>query len=447
MTFRDSIATAIDRNKGLCVVLSSFIYGIVLWGFAYTFTIIFVYIQEEFNSSTTATGWVGSAYYGLSNTLVIVMALLLKRFKYRTICLSGTVLAGLSLLASSFVQSIHGLFITYGVLYSTGTCLAFYVTIDLMKIFYSNSSKITRVSCFASMGGTVGLFIQSPLVGKLLTAIGWRSVLRIYSGLTLIVGFTCSMFMQTPDTRLNNRVKRGKNVDTGVKEDEEQDEKHNLWNVLTYPEWWCFFIGMVLTTTATLFSYVNIVDFMKYVGISPYVSSWILIGAAVADISGKTIFVVFGDRMTFPKLYILPPNNLLLAAIMIVLIYVRTSLHMIILVISMGLLRSIFHAIPWLATIELLGSRRNTESTVLTCLGYGIGSFCGTLVGGMSVDFTGSYDVGLLISCGMYFIGAIFLQAAPLYQKVFAPERYLVDNKMPSDPNYEYIIDSYVTTV
>ncbi|XP_071950912.1 uncharacterized protein [Antedon mediterranea] len=395
MTFRDSISTAIDRNKDLCVVLSSFIFGIVLWGFGYTFSILFVYIQEEFNSSTTAT--------------------------------------------------------------------------DLIKMHYANSPKITRVSCFATLGVTIGFFIQSPLVGKLLIAIGWRSVLRIYSGLTLIVGLTCSMFMQTPDTRHENKVKSGRDVDettTKPEQEEEhnlwnvltylygvvykQEEEHNLWNVLTCLEWWFFLIGMVLTTTATLFSYVNIVDFMKSAGISPYVSSWILTGSAVAEACGKTFLAVFGDRMTFPKLYILPPNNILLAAIMIVLIYARTSLHMIILVICMGFLRSIFHSIPYLATIELLGSRRNTESTVLTCLGYGIGSFCGTLVGGLSVDFTGSYDVGLLISCGMLIVGAIFLQAAPLYQKVFASERYLVDNKMASDKieiSYEYIIDSYITTV
>ncbi|XP_033111411.1 probable sulfoacetate transporter SauU [Anneissia japonica] len=451
MSFRDSVSAAVVRNLSLCVALSSFSCCFILWGFGYTYTLLFVPIQDEFDSTTTATGWVGSAYYGIGSTMAIMIGPLAKRFKYSTIFLAGFLLAGISLMVSSFVQSIHAFFVTYGVFYALGTCIGYYITMDLLKMHYANLFNFLFI----------GFLVQSPIVGKLLILVGWRGVLRIYAAITIIVGLTCRFIMQKPasfhdDTEEKNnssleiKDKFLKHEDRLEKKDTEQGRQNiNFWKIMAFPESWYFVIGMIITSTATMFSYINIVDFMKHIGISTYVSSWILAVAAGSELAGKFFFGMTGDRMRFPKMYTLAPANVLFAGMMVILIYARTSLHMILIIICIGVLKSIFHAMPWTATLELLGIGHNTEATILTCLGFGIGSLAGALVGGLSYDYTGSYDIGLLVSCGMYIVGAIFFQAAPLHQKMFAPERYLIDRRVAtiSEKHYEYIVDSYITTV
>ncbi|XP_071949830.1 monocarboxylate transporter 10-like [Antedon mediterranea] len=452
-----SLKNVIGCNKGLCIAISSFVCSFILWGFGYTFTILFVHIQDDFKSSTTATGWVGSSYYGIASTLAVLVGPLVKRFKYRTTFLMGILLSGISLFVSSFVQSITAFFITYGFIYASGTCISYYVSLILVKMYYSNSPYITRATYFSTMGATFGFMVQSPIVGKLLTVVGWRGVLRIYSGITIVVGLLCSNFMHEPlNCEEREKRERSTSEETFLKHKDKhfgnkEECEESVWCMLTFPETWYFFIGMVITSTATMFCYINIVDFMNYIGISTYVSSWILMAAAGSELSGKTVFAMFGDRIPMAKMYLLAPTNILFAGMMIILIYTRTTGHMIAWIICLGFLKSVFHAMPWTATIELLGSHRNTQSTVLGSLGYGIGSFSGTIVSGLSYDHTGSYQLGLLIGCAMYIVGALFFQAAPFHQRIFAPERYLIDKKpalsVSDDEQFDYVVDSYITTV
>ena len=44
----------------------------------------------------------------------------------------------------------------------------------------------------------------------------------------------------------------------------------------------------------------------------------------------------------------------------------------------------------------------------------------------MSVDHTGDYDVAVYASIGIYCLSALLYLAVPLYQRLFAPERYVM---------------------
>ena len=44
----------------------------------------------------------------------------------------------------------------------------------------------------------------------------------------------------------------------------------------------------------------------------------------------------------------------------------------------------------------------------------------------MSVDRTGNYDSAIYASIGIYCLSAMFYLAVPLYQRIFAKERYVM---------------------
>ena len=157
------------------------------------------------------SAWVGSLHLICYLCLGPLCAILTRRFAFRPVVFLGSVLFCLGLLLTSFIKDIPLFYLTYGILFGTGTSLLFM------------SSIIVLPFCFqANIATTVGLVIAAnsgftmwcgPVYEYLIRHYGWRATLRIIALLFIPLVASCALFpsrKQVPIGRL------GTNVNVGV---------------------------------------------------------------------------------------------------------------------------------------------------------------------------------------------------------------------------------------
>ncbi|MEW8342380.1 MAG: MFS transporter [Candidatus Thiodiazotropha taylori] len=147
--------------------------------------------------------WIGSLAYGLSMTFGPVTSMLVRRFGYSKVMMTGAAICAGSVIASSFATSIPQLFISFSVLYGIGTCMATGPTMTITAVYFDK--YLTIATGITVSGSSFGTLIMGPLSQVLIDSIGWRNAFRIYSGLHII-----TVLM---DSRIKASIPRSRNLE------------------------------------------------------------------------------------------------------------------------------------------------------------------------------------------------------------------------------------------
>ncbi|XP_072025398.1 monocarboxylate transporter 13-like [Amphiura filiformis] len=154
--------------------------GIFTWGIMLTYGLVFNSIQNEFNGTSASTGWVGSLALASACLGSPITSALLIYLPYRILVLGGSLLCTASLVCSSFVPSVHYLFLTYGLAYGFGVSLNNQATIVLILRIFSGSHD-SRALSIAVSGANIGKSYSSACMLDIIQGIvdhgkkGYRS--------------------------------------------------------------------------------------------------------------------------------------------------------------------------------------------------------------------------------------------------------------------------------
>ncbi|XP_041454545.1 uncharacterized protein LOC121407501 isoform X2 [Lytechinus variegatus] len=199
------LRTAIEwlRDRwGWIVTVASFVLYFITIGVLYCYGLIFISLQEDFKSSATIIGWIGSLAWAISTLTSPLTAILLRCCQTRIIALLGIIFCSSSLLISSYVTNVYSLFATFSVMYGMGINFAQHSTLCLIYTYFPKQNS-TRTISFALTGCQVGLLALNPLMAFFVASKGWRLALRIFSGIVFVPGVISCIILLPPRKKSN----------------------------------------------------------------------------------------------------------------------------------------------------------------------------------------------------------------------------------------------------
>ncbi|XP_022092159.1 monocarboxylate transporter 13-like [Acanthaster planci] len=443
----------INARWGWVVTLSAFFIFLTCFGTLYSFGILLIELQEEFGSGASETSWIGSIAIGLHALGTFVSSALVRRFDNRPVAIAGIFLCFGSVIVTSLMPLLEVLYFTFGVVYGVGINFIVISSINLI-LRYFPTKNCSRATGVALTGSTVGMLVMNQVVHHLIVAWGWRNMLRVVGAILLIVSVPCVSTYSQPSSKnlvladsiapleegegkekegvdeekkaLEEEKQRLKEKEAEAEEDEAKPSRCERLRNMAYPELWFLSVGIMGCCMTLTFYYVSMMSFMTTKGFDKSDSTLFMMVLAIAEVVGKVIIAAVADSLPFPKLYLFVLASLLGVVVMVVLLFATSLGLMLGLAVVCGLLvMSVFDTLPFSICVEVFGSTRGLDTSSVVIIMNGVGLILGSLLG-MSVDRTGNYDSAIFASVGIYCFSILLFLAVPIYQRLFAKERYVM---------------------
>ncbi|XP_041452826.1 uncharacterized protein LOC121405899 [Lytechinus variegatus] len=200
-----SLRQRVRRRWGLVVVVATFALYFMLYGILFSYNVLFVAFQQEFNSSATMTGWVGSIPLSISLMFAPLIKMASERFGYRSVSVFGILMVSAGIFVTSFLPSLLPMFGTYGLMSGIGAGVVTVCAFDLIVLYFPEKNTMRAVA-IAVTGSTAGMLSLTQVMDLTIREFGWRITLRIMGAFLFAVGLPCVLTYTLPvDQQENNR--------------------------------------------------------------------------------------------------------------------------------------------------------------------------------------------------------------------------------------------------
>ncbi|XP_033119923.1 monocarboxylate transporter 13-like [Anneissia japonica] len=398
---------------GWLITLAAFTLHFFTYGTLFSFGAMFVPLRDTFNSSETSVGWVGSISQGLGGLLSPFAGLMFEFIGFRFTTFIGISLCAGSLVLSSFVTSIPYMFVTFGLLFGTGTALVFNTSVNAVAAYFQGRSA--AASGIALCGMTVGTLTLNSFLGVLIINFGWRNMLRILAGALVITCFPSCLAFKEPSHDILAATKE-------MEADEDDLSKgRDVWKyvrIFMTVDMLLLFSAVTIYSIACAFHYINLISFMYSIGINESSGCLVVTILGAADGLGRLLSSVVGDRLPCSRLYTLVVACVVGAIPTFCLVFIETFGLMVVYAIILGISRGVIFTMQYPVALETFGVRRGVEALTNVILAMGLGTLLGSSVGGMSFDRTGSYETSFYICGGQLSFAATLVLILIYYRKV-----------------------------
>ncbi|XP_076098606.1 monocarboxylate transporter 4-like isoform X1 [Mytilus galloprovincialis] len=173
----------VDGCWGWMIVAAAALNRIVIYGISYSAGVVYVVILEVFNEGSGITSWISSLITAVLFFTCPLSGYLIERFGERKVAIAGSLIAGIGMTSSAFVNSVPALLLTYGIISGIGCGIAFMPgSVAVAKYFKKHRNLAMAI---ASAGGGVGSFAFPPIIEMLNEYYTWRGMFLILGGVTL----------------------------------------------------------------------------------------------------------------------------------------------------------------------------------------------------------------------------------------------------------------------
>ncbi|XP_071955476.1 monocarboxylate transporter 13-like [Antedon mediterranea] len=391
-------------------------------GFLYNFGLFFDELMQTFHSSAAITGWIGSLSYCFFTFGSILTTWMLRHLSYRTVGMIGVLTGSVSLLVSSFSPTIVYVIVSYGVFFGWSSNVALVVTIETQVILYQDKWRASALT-MVGLGATIGNLSMSNLIEYVIQQIGWRWTFRIFALILLVVETICCSFLASKKVCDHNI--EDKDTKNKITKREPTATRH----VICWPEVWLFSIATLSYCIAMVFHYVNMGSFFESIGLVDQMSATGIMLMALGDASAKILIIFAAPCIVIPLIYTLPVCILVSAIMSLALTWTRNPIVIFVLSFCTGLPRGVYNALQFPSGLEIFGTNKSKTTVNVLHIWNGLGSLVGPFIFGSLYDASGTYYLALYLCSALYVLSCITMLLTPLYQKYFAPSRYLVDTK------------------
>ena len=121
-----------------------------------------------------------------------ITSALCDRFGCRVVSLTGAFLSILGLFLTSFVQEVHKMYLTYGLVWGVGSSFSFVSSIVVLGDYFDR--RLALANGIATSGSGVGSLVAGPVINYLLQSVGWKNSMRILSGFANVLWIAALLF-------------------------------------------------------------------------------------------------------------------------------------------------------------------------------------------------------------------------------------------------------------
>lgn len=172
---------------GWVIVAVAFVAQVISYAIRYNFSLFYVAILQDFSWTREASALAFSInliVYALSAPLA---GKLVDRFGVRRLVSIGAVILGLTLIAYSRIQTIHGLYFAVAAAAIGGAATGFVPHITLVANWFSRRRGLAMGIVNA---GILSNMLLAPAVQYLISSLGWRAAILMLAG--------CAVFILAP---------------------------------------------------------------------------------------------------------------------------------------------------------------------------------------------------------------------------------------------------------
>ncbi|MCS7108429.1 MAG: MFS transporter [Sulfolobales archaeon] len=357
-----------------------------LFGFKHVWSVLVPSIESEFNVSrslavlpfsvmsiTNIVGFLGIDYIkskiGLRLTLLVI-----------------TLSSGLGLMLASLSHDIMSLTLSYAGIYGLGHALGYVLAVTLSVKWFYNSRRGLAAG-LTSGGYSLGTLVLAPLTSFLVNSYGWRIPLMLLGVVSLAVMLVATLILNEPVEYEDNSSKSFSPLDL-------------LKSSVFYAAWLMLFF----TSLIDGFAISHLTPFMvQYVGVPSLIASVAISIYSAINFLSRILMGGLSERLGIPKIllmvYLLSTLNVVLFPYYrtVVLAYLGSSV--------VGLVHGTNVAFTPLIAASMWGSKYLGSNYGLLLTAATVAMFVGPIIGGLSYDLTGNYDVGLHLLSALSALG------------------------------------------
>ncbi|RJX75733.1 MFS transporter [Vibrio sinensis] len=396
--------------------------SILLAGFCINLCLGILYAWSVFNKALVTQGWSAaeaSAPYATAtitfSICLLVAGILQDRMGPRKILILGTVLTGLGLIASGFVESPMILNITFGVI--TGAGIGFgYACLAPSAMKWFHSSKKGMVNGLIAAGFGLAAIYLAPLTSMLITNVGIETAFMILGAGVLVIAVPLACTINNPPagyTPEEPKTKEGE-APKAVKKSNDISWKVMLKTPQFYSLWVMYAfaasVGLMIIGNIT-----NIASVQANLPNAVYLASLLAIFNSGGRVAAGILSDKIGGIRTLLLAFILQGINMVLFATFDseFTLIIGTAVA----AVGYGTLLAVFPSI----TAEYYGLKNYGTNYGVLYTSWGIGGAIGAAIVGYSMTNGGGYNLAYTISAAMMGV-CIFLAFFTKPVKVAATE-------------------------
>ena len=386
----------------------------------YVWTLFVPSFQKTTGSILSEVQWTITILIVLQTWLAPMQGFLVERFGPKLLIGLGALMNGAGWIASSYIQTIWGLYATYGLLCGIGTGIVYIGIIGLMVKWFPDRRGLATGVVAAGYG--FGAILTTFPIDSMIKASGYQHTLVVFGAVFGVIGLIGALMLRSPS---EERM-------TGQATLATKEVGYAPIIMLRSPVFWLMFVMMSMMSTGGLMVITQFTSFAKSFGITAQ-TTVVIFGMAFVAIPAALTFDRITNGLTRPFFgwvsdHIGRENTMAVAfilegiAIFLMLQY-RSDPYL--LVVLSGLVffgwGEIFSLFPSTLT-DTFGTKYATTNYGFLYMAQGVGSILGAPIAAMIYEATGSWMpvFGLVIGMDVLTGLLALLVLKPLRQAWFA---------------------------
>ena len=355
----------------------------------YVWTLFLPSFQKTTGAALSDVQWTITILIVLQTWLSPVQGFLVEKLGPKLLIGAGALLCGAGWIASSSIDSLWGLYATYGLLCGIGTGIVYIGIIGLMVKWFPQRRGLATGVVAAGYG--FGAILTTFPIDGMMKASGYQHTLFIFGSIFAAVGVVGALALRAPQDAGTELPIGPASAGRGATPRE----------MLRSPVFWLMFVMMSMMSTGGLMVITQFTSFAKAFGIGPATSVTIL-GATMAAIPAALTFDRITNGLTRPFFgfmsdHIGRENTMGLAFILegaAIYLMLQYRADPFMLVVLSGLVffgwGEIFSLFPSTLT-DTFGTAHATTNYGFLYMAQGVGSILGAPIAAMVFEKTGSW--------------------------------------------------------
>lgn len=263
-----------DSFYSWLIAVASFGSTFISLGLVYSFGVLIIPLQNEFNAGRGIITMIGSLALGVALMFSFFSGLFADRYGYHLTLGLGSALMIIGLVSSSFVTNYQIMFLTFGIINGAGMSLSITPAIGAVGQWFNKRRGIAIG--FAVAGSGFGNLVLPPLVNYVIQSSGWRNGIRV-----LIAFVSLNIFAA---------IVLKKRISTVSK-------KLSVEGVYKTKPYIFLFLASLFLGYGVFIPFVHVVPFAEDVGISADSASIILSIMGASSVVGRLLLGFLADKL------------------------------------------------------------------------------------------------------------------------------------------------------